>query len=400
MIENKQDDFKQDEDNRKLVLVGVKYSNFNKKLELLHSKDIEILEKFGINHEIEDEICFSCGAEKLNFFYSKNTNERTLAEEKRGYLKCKCFSCNFSGDIIDIARVVEPSLKFKKTGEIVNFLLSKEFLERPNKIDVNRQYTTIKKVRKKQKNEKKILTYYNIINTFIVNFKLHKTEEIENYLYSRGFIKEDLKLMNGYLGLEEWGEYRNIIFPCSDYSFIRRLIKDYYAKEDIEKKKKVRYINSYNLEKTTHHCYLLEMLRSRRIIENSFYNIYVCEGVFDTLTVRVALKNKCLAFSTGGAVSTQNLIATRIKEVAEEVFRKTSKKLNIILLFDNDNAGEKGQEKLYNLIKDCDYINVYKNFVPMLLKSYKDINEAFTKDRETFITNLEIIDKNLRGTII
>ena len=398
MIENKQNDFKQDEDNRKLV--GVRYTNFNKKLELLHSKDVEILEKFGINHEIENEICFSCGAEKLNFFYSKNTNERTLAEEKRGYLKCKCFSCDFSGDIIDIARVVEPSLKFKKTGEIVDFLLSKEFLERPNKIDVNRQYTTIKKVRKKQKNEKKILTYYNIINTFIVNFKLHKTEEIENYLYSRGFIKEDFKLMNGYVGLEEWGEYRNIIFPCSDYSFIRRLIKDYYAKEDIEKKKKVRYINSYNLEKTTHHCYLLEMIRSRRIIENDFYNIYVCEGVFDTLTVRVALQNKCLTFSSGGATSTQDLIANRIKEVAEEVFRKTSKKLNIILLFDNDQVGEKGQEKLYNLIKDCEYINVYKNFVPLLLKNSKDINEAFIKDRETFITNLEIIDKNLRGTII
>lgn len=393
MIENKQDDYKQDNDNRKLV--GVKYTNFNKKLELLHSKDIEILEKFGINHEIEDEICFVCGAEKLNFFYSKNVNERTQAEEKRGYLKCKCFNCNFNGDVIDIARKLDPFLKNKRNGEIIDFLLSKEFLERPNKIDNNRQYSTIKKVRKKQKNEKKILTYYNVINTFIVNFKLHRTEEIENYLYSRGFIDEDIKYMKGYVGLEEWGEYRNIIFPCSDYSFIRRLIKDYYAKDDTEKKKKIRYINSYNLEKTTHHCYLLEMIRSRRIIENGFYNIYVCEGVFDTLTVRVALQNKCLTFSTGGAVSTQNLIANRIKEVAEEVFRKTSKKLNIVLLFDNDNAGEKGQEKLYNLIKNCEYVNVYKNFVPMLLKEYKDINEAFTKDREIFITNLKIIDKNL-----
>lgn len=396
MIENKQDDYKQD----KTKFVGVKYNNFNKKLEELHSKDIEILERFGINHEIEDEICFVCGAEKLNFFYSKNTNERTLGEEKRGYLKCKCFNCNFTGDIIDIARVVEPSLKFKKTGEIVDFLLSKEFLERPNKIDTNREYTSIKKVRKKEKIDKKFLTYYNVINTFIVNFKLHRTEEIENYLYSRGFTKEDFKLMNGYIGLEEWGDYRNIIFPCSDYSFIRRLIKDYYAKEDTEKKKKIRYINSYNLEKTTHHCYLLEMIKSRRIIENNFFNIYICEGVFDTLTVRVALKNQCLAFSSGGAVSTQNLIANRIKEVAEEVFKKTNKKLNIILMFDNDNAGEKGQEKLYNLLKDCEYINVYKNFVPMLLKECKDINEAFIKERETFITNLQIIDKNLRGTII
>jgi hypothetical protein len=394
MIENKRNDFKQDEDNRKLV--GVKYSNFNKKLELLHSKDIEILEKFGINHEIENEICFSCGAEKLNFFYSKNINERTLAEEKRGYLKCKCFNCNFTGDVIDIARKLDPFLKNKRNGEIIDFLLSKEFLERPNKIDNNRQYSTIKKVRKKQKNEKKILTYYNIINTFIVNFKLHRTEEINQYLYSRGFTDEDINYMKGYVGLEEWGEYRNIIFPCSDYSFIRRLIKDYYAKEDTEKKKKVRYINSYNLEKTTHHCYLLEMIRSRRIIENGFYNIYVCEGVFDTLTVRVALKNKCLAFSTGGAVSTQDLIANKIKEVAKEVYTKTNKKLNIILLFDNDNAGEKGQEKLYNLIKGYEYINVYKNFVPLLLKECKDINEAFTKDRETFITNLQIIDKNLK----
>lgn len=398
MIENKQNDFKQNEDNRKLV--GVKYTNFNKKLELLHSKDIEILEKFGINHEIEDEICFNCGAEKLNFFYSKNVNERTQAEEKRGYLKCKCFNCNFTGDVIDIARKLDPFLKNKRNGEIIDFLLSKEFLNRPNKIDVNRQYTTIKKVRKKQKNEKKILTYYNIINTFIVNFKLHRTEEINQYLYSRGFTDEDINYMKGYVGLEEWGEYRNIIFPCSDYSFIRRLIKDYYAKEDIEKKKKVRYINSYNLEKTTHHCYLLEMIRSRRIIENNFFNIYVCEGAFDTLTVRVALQNKCLAFSSGGATSTQDLIANRIMEVAEEVFRKTSKKLNIILLFDNDQVGEKGQEKLYNLIKNCEYINVYKNFVPLLLKNSKDINEAFTKDRETFITNLEIIDKNLRGSII
>ena len=70
------------------------------------------------------------------------------------------------------------------------------------------------------------------------------------------------------------------------------------------------------------------------------------------------------------------------------------------MLFDNDQVGEKGQEKLYNLIKNCEYINVYKNFVPLLLKDSKDINEAFTKDRETFITNLHIIDKNLRGTII
>ena len=31
-----------------------------------------------------------------------------------------------------------------------------------------------------------------------------------------------------------------------------------------------------------------------------------------------------------------------------------------------------------------------KNFVPLLLKEHKDINEAFTKNRNEFILNLQI----------
>ena len=61
---------------------------------------------------------------------------------------------------------------------MVNFLLSKEFLERPNKIDVNRQYTTIKKVRKKQKNEKKFNKLL-IIKGFLQSIK--KIKKIINF---------------------------------------------------------------------------------------------------------------------------------------------------------------------------------------------------------------------------
>lgn len=124
-----------------MAFVGVKFDNFNKKLIEVHKQDEEILAKYGIQTDIEDDECFVCGAEKLNFFYSKNTNVKTQGEEKRGYLKCKCFSCNFTGDVLDIVKAVDPNLKNYKPGAIVDYLLSEEFQKRPNIIDVNREFT-------------------------------------------------------------------------------------------------------------------------------------------------------------------------------------------------------------------------------------------------------------------
>ena len=383
-----------------MAFVGVKFDNFNKKLIEVHKQDEEILAKYGIAVDIEDDECFNCGAEKLNFFYSKNTNERTLAEEKRGYLKCKCFSCNFTGDVLDIVKAVDPNLKNYKPGAIVDYLLSEEFQKRPNIIDVNREYTRVKKVRRKDKKEKPITDYIKYINMWYGNLKIRlieKNEEITSYLYKRGFNQEDFKYMYGYLGLEDWTNedtgknYQNFIFPCSDYSFIRRLIKEYYNK----KGKLFRYMNSVSVPKTEHYCYLLEMVTVNRIIKNNFYNIYICEGTFDTLTVRILFKNQCLCFATGGAGNNHNLIAERLKNIAKEVFLKSGKKLNIITLFDVDAVGEKGKDNLAELLKS-DYINVYKNFSKMILKNGKDINEEFQINRNQLENNLYIIDNNLK----
>lgn len=383
-----------------MAFVGVKFDNFNKKLIEVHKQDEEILAKYGIQTDIEDDECFVCGAEKLNFFYSKNTNVKTQGEEKRGYLKCKCFSCNFTGDVLDIVKAVDPNLKNYKAGAIVDYLLSVEFQKRPNIIDVNREYTRVKKVRRKDKKEKPITDYIKYINMWYGNLKirlLEKNEEITSYLYKRGFNQEDFKYMYGYLGLEDWTNedtgknYQNFIFPCSDFSFIRRLIKEYYNKNG----KLFRYMNSKSLEKTEHYCYLLEMVTVNRIIKNNFYNIYICEGTFDTLTVRILFKNQCLCFATAGAGSNHNLIADKLKNIAKEVFFKTGKRLNIVTLFDVDKAGEKGKENLAELLKS-DYIRVYKNFSKMILKNGKDINEEFQINRNNLENNLYIIDKNLK----
>lgn len=383
-----------------MAFVGVKFDNFNKKLIEVHKQDEEILAKYGIQTDIEDDECFVCGAEKLNFFYSKNTNVKTQGEEKRGYLKCKCFSCNFTGDVLDIVKAVDPNLKNYKPGAIVDYLLSEEFQKRPNIIDVNREYTRVKKVRRKDKKEKPITDYIKYINMWYGNLKirlLEKNEEITSYLYKRGFNQEDFKYMYGYLGLEDWTNedtgknYQNFIFPCSDYSFIRRLIKEYYNK----KGKLFRYMNSVSVPKTEHYCYLLEMVTVNRIIKNNFYNIYICEGTFDTLTVRILFKNQCLCFATGGAGNNHNLIAERLKNIAKEVFLKSGKKLNIITLFDVDAVGEKGKDNLAELLKS-DYINVYKNFSKIILKNGKDINEEFQINRNQLENNLYIIDNNLK----
>ena len=379
-----------------MVFVGVKYNSFNQKLIELHKQDEEILAKYGIAVDIEDDECFNCGSEKLNFFYSKTNKEGV----ERGYLKCKCFSCNFTGDVLDIVKVVDPNLKNSKPGAIVEYLLSKEFQKRPNIIDTNREYTGVKKVRRKDKKEKPITDYIKYINMWYGNLKIRlieKNEEITSYLYKRGFNQDDFKYMYGYLGLEDWTNedtgknYQNFIFPCSDYSFIRRLIKEYYTK----KGKLLRYMNSKSLEKTEHYCYLLEMVTVDRIIKNNFFNIYICEGTFDTLTLRILFKNQCLCFATGGAGSNHNLIADRLKKVAKEVFFKSGKKLNIVTLFDVDKAGEKGKENLTELLKD-DCIRVYKNFSKMILKNGKDVNDELQINRSQLEKNLYIIDNNLK----
>ena len=345
-----------------MAFVGVKFDNFNRKLIEVHKQDEEILAKYGIQTDIEDDECFVCGAEKLNFFYSSTTKEGV----ERGYLKCKCFSCNFTGDVLDIVKKLDPKLANAKMGEIVNYLLSKEFAEKSTKIDPNREYKTVKRYRKKDKKEQKQKDYINFNNMVCGNLKIRlkeKDKEITNYLHNRGFTNDDFKYMFGYLGIEDWKSekteinYQNFIFPCSNYSFIRRLIKDYHSKKD---NKLIRYMNSERVEKTEHYCYLLEMVTVDRIIKNNFYNIYICEGTFDTLTVRILFKNQCLCFATGGAGSNHNLIAERLKKVAKEVYFKTGKRLNLIPLFDIDMAGEKGQNNLVEILKN-DYVKVFNS---------------------------------------
>ena len=80
------------------------------------------------------------------------------------------------------------------------------------------------------------------------------------------------------------------------------------------------------------------------------------------------------------------------EEIKFSIFEADSKVLKYANLFIKEDTKKEKKKK--------EKVQVQIAEEELLLKECKDINEAFTKDREIFITNLEIIDKNLRGTII
>ena len=381
------------------MYVGVKNKNFNDKLEKLHNIEEKILDHYGIVPTSENMNCFKCGAEKLGFFIAKNKNENDI-ESKRNYLKCKCWSCNFVGDVLDIVKLIDIRFKNKKNTEIIDLLLGDRFFKvKPPYFYT--QETNLKKSKtvKVVEIEDKKKDYIKFLNAAEGNFIKIINRDIEvprvfNYIKNR-FQKEDFKYLRGYVGAEiqENEEHNpNLIFKCTDYTFTRRFLTE---RMDVKTRKLQRYQNSKSLLDSAHYCYLLEMVTEDRIIRNKFYNIFICEGIFDALSVRVLLKNQCLCFATGGAVSNHSLIAERLKKIAKEVYFRTGKRLNLIPLYDTDIAGEKGQNNLAEVLKN-DYVRVFNNISKMVLKVGKDVNEELQKNRENLEYVLNYVDSKLK----
>ena len=382
------------------MYVGVKNKNFNDKLEKLHDIEEKILDHYGIVPTSENMNCFKCGVEKLGFFIAKNKTENDI-ESKRNYLKCKCWSCNFVGDVLDIVKLIDIRFKNKKNTEIIDLLLTDRFFKVKPPYFYN-QETNLKKSKtvKVIEIEDKKKDYIKFLNAAEGNFIKIINRDIDvprvfNYIKNRGFKKEDFKYLRGYLGIEiqENEEHNpNLIFKCTDYTFTRRFLTE---RMDVKTRKLQRYQNSKSLLDSAHYCYLLEMVTLDRIIRNKFYNIFICEGIFDALSVRVLLKNQCLCFATGGAVSNHSLIAERLKKIAKEVYFRTGKRLNLIPLYDTDIAGEKGQNNLAEVLKN-DYVRVFNNISKMVLKVGKDVNEELQKNRENLEYVLNYVDSKLK----
>ncbi|OWP23728.1 hypothetical protein CA839_12230 [Fusobacterium polymorphum] len=340
---------------------NIKSLNFKEKLEKVHQLEDKIFNYYNI--DINNFYCATCNDKRLKPFKSKIDK----------HIKLKCYGCSTTFDIIDLVKVIDSNLKNLNPGAVVDYLLSLDY----SNIESASQVEQIKK----SKSDPFLIDYDEFIadslNKFNRAIVTKNADELE-YLYSRGYSYEDLIYLKNYLGLDE---QNNIVFACTKESFILRLLKPWHDKNG----KEIRYKNSVRLEKTRHYCYLLDTVNQDNIIKNN-YNIFVFEGVFDTLTFRILCKNKCLAFSSGGADSNHNLIVNKINDIASRL----NYKVNVFILFDNDEAGENNTTLLAELFNK-NYINVYTKMSKFLFKNSKDISEEFKNNRAELETRIKYL---------
>lgn len=357
------------------------YRNFENRLKQLHLLENKILELYNITPAKNGMECFHCGAEKMGFFIDNKTS----------HYKCKCWSCGFQGDVLDIIKKIDFRFTKKKNKEILDLVLGEKFFNtkppytytfipsEKEELDIN---TTVIE----NNSSKNYINFYKYCNSNFINIK----EEEKEYFYSRGFAKEDLKYFNSFVGVEHQKDSNdfNVIFRCTDYTFIRRMVTPI-----LEKGKEIRYINSKNLNTALgHYCYLLDTFTETRLLDTKGI-FYITEGAFDCLTIKAILKNNCLVFTTGGAQNNHKRIADLINNTGEIFLMKYKKKLTAVLFFDNDPAGQKGAEEIEKLINK-DYTRVSKDLPKLIYPSSKDLNEELQKNKERLIKSLKIVNNN------
>ena len=338
---------------------NIKSFSFKEKLEKIHNLEDKIFNYYGV--DINNFYCPSCNDKRLKPFKSKIDS----------HIKLKCYGCSSTLDIIDLVKIIDSNLKNLAPGKIVDHLLSLNY----SNIESASPVEQIKK------SKLDLIDYDEFIADSLNKFNravyTNNTDELE-YLYNRGYTHQDLEFLKNYLGIDE---HNNIMFACSRESYILRLLKPWHDKNG----KEIRYKNSPRLENTRHYCYLLDTVNQNNIIKNN-YNIFIFEGGFDTITFRILCKNKCLAFSTGGADSNHNLIANKINDIAGRL----NYKVNVFIMFDNDEAGEHNTSLLAELF-NRNYINVYKNMSKFLFKNSKDISEEFKNNRDELETRIKYL---------
>ena len=341
--------------------MSIKSLNFKEKLEKIHQLEDKIFNYYSI--DINNFYCPHCSNKRLKPFKSKIDR----------HIKLKCYGCSSTLDIIDLVKEIDSNLKNLTAGKVVDHLLSLDYTNTESASSVEQI--------KKTKLDPSVKDFDEFIGDSLNKFNravdTKNADELE-YLYSRGYSYEDLIYLKNYLGLDE---QNNIVFACSIESYILRLLKPWHDK----KGKEIRYKNSVRLEKTRHYCYLLDTVNIDNIIKNN-YNIFIFEGVFDTITFRILCKNKCLAFSTGGADSNHDLIANKINDIASQL----NYKINIFILFDNDEAGEYNTSLIAELFNK-NYINVYTKISKFLFKNSKDISEEFKNNRVELETRIKYL---------
>lgn len=341
-----------------------------------------------------------CSGQKAGFFLSREYD-----------FYCKCNKCQKTFDVIDFFKEIKGLNDLRK-GEVLPILF--KFIEDNNipKDEVEKIKSDIVPEEEEEKETIKNLKNGNYIDYFL-NCRENLKEDF-SYMEKRGFVEEEKEeIYKLGIGLDK--KENSIIFPITSGSYIKRYIKPIKTNDD---EKEIRYRNSKKINKEDHFCFNLNKL------ENYNKNIvFLCEGVMDALTLQV-INKEYLTISSGGANAQKKVL-----EKFEEIMKKNDKKMIVLLVLDNDSAGDIGTSNFKKNLEEIKNIKVFdvreklinKNIFSEKSKKerrrkkygtcvqdtfyfvenngeekgsnenfcYKDINEKLQKDRQNLITDLE-----------
>lgn len=341
----------------------------------------------------------NCSGKRAGFFFSRNDN----------CYKFRCNHCKKIWDIIDFFQTVK-NLQHLKKSEVCKIILN-YIKENDIKKDEVQKIRCSTKEYITEKREEKNITNNNYLDYY--NKCRENLKENFSYMLSRGFTEaEKEQLYNLGIGLDNSNKNSFIVFPITNYSYIKR-----YLENIIIDSKETRYSNSCKLKQDSHYCFNLHKIKDHNII-------FLFEGIIDCITMQV-INPQYLSIASGGAKANTKKIADELKKVSQD------KKIIVCLCLDNDEAGEIGtrefKEKLkskniytldirknllnFNIFTEdfeekkaklerrfTDYRTYFVKNIDNTLQNrdrycYKDLNERLQKDRQGLLKDIEAVNK-------
>ncbi|MDE5583625.1 MAG: toprim domain-containing protein [Ruminococcus sp.] len=202
------------------------------------------------------------------------------------------------------------------------------------------------------------------------DFFLQANKNLMQTSYHRGISLETLNRFNiGYVA--DWRHPKTpltvptsprLIIPTSKYSYLARDTRENLtATQKKYSKSKVGNVHIFNVN----------------ALQTDDKPVFVVEGEIDALSI-IDVGGEAVAI---GSTSNVNIFLNCLKDCTNLY----SKKPTLILLLDNDTAGQKATEKIIEGLQDMDIV-YYKIDI---VAPYKDANEALTADREQFSAKVE-----------